>query len=126
MDKDVLIDQSHQGLQPSSQKGKPRVIVAKLNYFQDCMDVLRRAQEFRPLWFKDNDIYIFPDYPPSVVHARSAFNEVRRLLRGLDGAKYGLLYPARLRITFKGAEKRFQNPKETMTNVKTNIVPVTP
>lgn len=77
MDKDVLIDRSHRGLQPRSQEGKPRVIVAKLHFYQDCMDILRRAREFGPLRFNDTDIYIFPDYLPSVVHARSAFNEVR-------------------------------------------------
>lgn len=126
MDKDVLIDQSHRGLQPRGQEGKPRVIVAKLHYYQDCMDILRRAREFGPLRFKDTDIYIFPDYPPNVVQARSAFSEVRRLLRGRDGVKYGLLYPARLRITFNGAEKRFQNPEEAMTYVKTKIMPDNP
>lgn len=126
MDKDVLIDQSHRGLQPRGQEGKPRVIVAKLHYYQDCMDILRRAREFGPLRFKDTDIYIFPDYPPNVVQARSAFSEVRRLLRGRDGVKYGLLYPARLRITFNGAEKQFQNPEEAMIYVKTKIMPDTP
>lgn len=121
-----MIDQSHRGLQPKSQEGKPCVIVAKLHYYQDCMDILRRAREFGPLRFKDTDIYIFPDYPPSVVHARSAFSEVRRLLCGRDGVKYGLLYPARLRITFNGTEKRFQNPEEAMIYVKTKIMPDTP
>lgn len=122
MDKDVLIDQSHRGLQPRSQEGEPRVIVAKLHYYQDRMDILRRAREFGPLRFNDTDIHIFPDYPPSVVHVRSAFNKVRRLLRGRDGVKYGLLYPAGLRITFNGAERRFQNPEEAMTYVKTKIM----
>lgn len=98
---------------------KPRVIVAKVHYYQDCVDILRQS---RPLRFKRIDISIFLDYPLSVVQARSAFNEVRRLLRGRDGVKYGLLYPARLRITCNGTEKQFQNPGEAMTYAKTRIL----
>ena len=123
IDKDVLIDRSHRGLQPRNQDGKPRVIVAKVHYYQDCADILRHARESGPLRFNGTDISIFPDYPPSVVQARSAFSEVRRLLRGRDGVKYGLLYPARLRITYNGTEKRFQNAGEAMTYVKTKILP---
>ncbi|KAE8299800.1 hypothetical protein D5F01_LYC02218 [Larimichthys crocea] len=121
--KDILIDRSHRGLQPRSQDGKPRVIVAKVHYYQDCADILRRARESGPLRFNRTDISIFPDYPPSVVQARSAFGEVRRLLRGRDGVKYGLLYPARLQITYNGAEKQFQNPGEPMAYVKAKILP---
>ncbi|KAE8278230.1 hypothetical protein D5F01_LYC23698 [Larimichthys crocea] len=110
VEKDVLIDWSHRGLQPRSQDGKPRVIVAKVHYYQYCADILRLASESGPLLFIGTDISIFPDYPPSVVQARSAYGEVKRLLPGQDGVKYGLIYPARLRITYNGAEKRFQNP----------------
>ncbi|XP_036932812.1 uncharacterized protein LOC119007325 isoform X2 [Acanthopagrus latus] len=77
LDKDVLIDRSHRGLQPRSQDGRPRVIVAKVHYYQDCADILRRARESGPLRFRGTDISIFPDYPPSVVQARSAFSEVK-------------------------------------------------
>lgn len=123
IDKEVLIDRSHRSLQRRSQDGKPRVIVAKVHYYQDCADILRRARESGPLRFKGTDISIFPDYPPSVVQARSAFGEVRRLLRGRDGVKYGLLYPARLQITYNGTEKQFQNAGEAMAYVKTRILP---
>lgn len=75
MDKDVLIDRSHRGLRARGQEdGKPRVIVAKIHYYQDCVEVLRRAREIGPLRFQGTDVSIFPDYPPSVVQVRSAFN----------------------------------------------------
>lgn len=123
IDKEVLIDRSHRGLQPRSQDGKPCVIVAKVHYYQDCADILRRPRESGLLRFRGTDISIFPDYPPSVVQARSAFSEVRRLLCGRDGVKYGLLYPAWLRITHNGTEKQFKNAGEAMTYVKTRILP---
>lgn len=77
IDKEVLIDRSHRGPQPRSQNGKPRVIVAKIHYHQDCADILRHARKSGPLRFNGTDISIFPDYPPSVMQARSAFSEVR-------------------------------------------------
>ncbi len=47
--KDVLVDRSHRSLAPRGPDGKPRAIVAKLHYFQNCVEVLRRARS-RPRW----------------------------------------------------------------------------
>ncbi|CAG5896880.1 unnamed protein product [Menidia menidia] len=64
---------------------------------------------------------VFPDYTAKVARARAAFNEVRKLLRGIDGARYGLIHPARLRITFKGVEKDFISADEAKEYVQTLI-----
>lgn len=122
MDKDFLVDWSQRGLQRRSQDGKPQIIVAKVHYDQDCVDILRHARESGPLRFKGIVISIFPDYPLSVVQARSAFSEVRQLLCGRDGVKYSLLYPAQLKITSNGTEKWLQNPGETMAYMNTTIL----
>lgn len=122
IDREILVDRSHRGLQPKQPGGKPRVIVAKLHYYRDCVEILRRARETGPLRFKGSTILIFPDYPPSVARARSAFNDVKKLLRGRDGVRYGILHPAKLRITYNGNEKDFCDPEEAMTFVKRNIV----
>lgn len=122
MDKDILIDRSHRTLQAKRADGKPRAIVAKLHYYQDCVEILRRVRETGPLHHNGATIFIFPDYPPSVARARSAFNEVRKLLRGKDGVRYGILHPARLRITHNGTEKQFQDAAEALTYVKNNIL----
>ncbi len=122
MDKEVLIDRSHRTPQPKRSDGKPRAIIAKLHYCQDCVEILRRAREAGPLQYNGATIFIFPDYPPSIARARSAFNEVRKLLRGQDNVRYGILHPARLRITHNGTEKRFQDAAEAMAYVKANIL----
>lgn len=122
MDKDVLVDRSHKGLQARRSDGKPRVIVAKLHYFQDCVEVLHHARESGPLRFKGTAISLFPDFPPAVAKARSAFNKVRRLLHGRDGVRYGLSYPVRLRVTHNGTERQFQNPEDTMVYMRTEIL----
>lgn len=124
MDKTILVDRSHRGPQ-TRRPDKPRVIVAKLHYYQDCVEILRRARESGSLQINGSPIYIFPDYPPSVVQARSAFMEVKRLLRGQTNVRYGLIYPARLRVTHNGTEKQFLNPEEALKYVKTEILPET-
>lgn len=122
MDKEVLVDRSHRTLQPMRPDGKPRAIIAKLHYYQDCVEVLRRAREAGPLRYNGYIISVFPDHPPSVARARSAFNEVRKLLRGRDNIRYGILHPARLRITHNGTEKQFRDAGEAMAYVKRHIL----
>ncbi len=70
MDREVLVDRSHRGLQPKQPGAKPRVIVAKLHYYKDCVEILRRAREAGPLQFKGSTILIFPDYPPIIKHRK--------------------------------------------------------
>lgn len=121
LQKDILVDRSHRGFGPRKPNGKPRVVIAKLHYFQDCVDVLRRARESGPLKYNGAPVAIFPDYTASVAKARAAFNEVRGLLRGRQGVRFGILFPARLRISFKGDDKEFQDPATAMAYVKSTI-----
>ena len=96
LDKHVLVDRSHRSLGPLRKDGKPRAIIAKLHYYQDCVEVLSRARSQAPLRCNGVTIAIFPDYTASVAKARAAFNEVRKLLRDRQGVQYGILFPARL------------------------------
>ncbi|KAL7860886.1 hypothetical protein AOLI_G00172350 [Acnodon oligacanthus] len=121
LEKEVIVDRSHRGLQPRQQGGKPCAIVAKLHYHQDCVDILCRAREAGSLQYNGTKIFIFPDYPPSVARAKSAFSEVKNILRGQTGMRFGLFYPARLRITHNGTEKEFRDPAEAMAYVKANM-----
>lgn len=109
LDKDILVDRSHTGSQARKPAGKPCVIVVKLHYYQDCMDVLRRAREFGPLRCNRAPISIFPEYAPSVARDRATFSGVKSLLR--------------LRITYNGTEEEFQDPNKAMAFVKLNILP---
>ncbi|KAJ3585750.1 hypothetical protein NHX12_014469 [Muraenolepis orangiensis] len=42
---------------------------------------------------------------------RAEFIEVKKLLRGKEGVRYGLVYPARLRVSFQGEENMFDTPQ---------------
>ncbi|KAK7888986.1 hypothetical protein WMY93_024546 [Mugilogobius chulae] len=108
LENEPRLDLSHRTLQPKPKPGeRPRAIVCKLHYYSDCVDILRRARERKQMKVGDMALSIFPDHTASVARARAAFNDVRRQLRGIEGARYGLLHPARLRITYKGVEKEF-------------------
>lgn len=122
LDKEVLVDRSHRSLRPLIPGGKPRVIVAKLHYYQDCVEVLRRARSQAPLQLNGTSISIFPDYTANVAKARAAFTDVRKLLREQRGVRYGLLFPAQLRITYNGADREFLDPDKAMAYVKKYIV----
>lgn len=127
INRDILIDRSHRTPQFQRARGKPRPIIAKLHYYQDSVDILRRArQEGGPLKYGQALISIFPDYPPSVARARSAFNDVKQLLKGRVGVRYGVIHPAKLRITHNGAEKDFLDPINAMSYVKMNIIAANP
>ena len=115
--KEPLIDRSHRTPGQKNPGGKPRVIVAKLQYYQECAEI--------PLRFKDVNITILPDYTASVAKARAAFTDVRRLFRNRQGVRYGLLFPARLRITHGEEDKEFAYPNKAMAYVKKNIIMTT-
>lgn len=125
LDKEPLIDRSHRSLGPKKPGGKPRAIVAKLHYYQDCVQILRCARTRGPLRFNGEPITIFPDYTATVAKARAAFTEVRKLLRDRQGVRYGILFPARFRVTYKGEDREFTDPDKAMTYVKKNILPST-
>lgn len=67
--------------------------------------------------FRGQKICIFRDLPLEVAKRRAAFTTVRRMLRDKPGIRYGLLYPAKLRLTHDGIEKFFTDPKEAMRYV---------
>ncbi len=119
----MLVDRSHRSLAPRGLDGKPRAIVAKLHYFQNCVEVLRRARSRAPLRFNGESIAIFPDYTASVPKARAEFMEVRKLLCNRQGVRFRFLFPARLRISHDGKEKEFTDADEAMRYVKKNIIP---
>lgn len=122
LEKEPLVDRSHRSLQPKPKPGeRPRVIVCRLHYYSDCLDILRRARERQRIKVGAGTISIFPDHTAKVARARAAFNEVKRLLRGIEGIRYGLFYPAQLRITYNGVVKEFTASEDAKQYVQTLI-----
>ena len=119
LDKEPLVDRAHRSLMAKPKPGdRPRAIVAKLHYFRDCSDILRKARELQRIKIRNMTISVFPDHTAKTVRARAAFNDVRRQLREIEGIRFGLLHPARLRITHGGVQKDFTSPEEAESFIK--------
>ena len=86
------------------------------------VDVLSRARSQAPLRFNGVSIDIFPDYTASVAKARAAFTEVRKLLHKREDVRFGILFPARLRITHDGKEREFTDAETARGYVKKNKI----
>lgn len=116
LDRDVKIAPRKPG------DGRPRVIVAKMHYDGDAVDILRRAREKAPLMYNGKKISIFQDYTSGVAKARSAFSDARKALQGRRDVRFGLFYPARFRITFKNDNKEFTDPAKAMDYIQNTIL----
>ncbi|KAL7873996.1 hypothetical protein SRHO_G00049660 [Serrasalmus rhombeus] len=84
----------------------PRPIVARLHYYSDCVEILKRARQRQRITMSGMRFAVFPDYTAKVARACAAFNEARKRLR----VRNSLLFPAQLRITYNGTQHLFTSP----------------
>lgn len=113
LEKETVLDRSHRTLQPKHKPGeRPRASVCRVHCHSDCVVVLRHARELQQIKVRDLTVSVFPDHTAKLAQARASFNEVRHQLRGIEGAHYGILHPARLHITYNGVQKDFVSVEE--------------
>ncbi|KAK7877354.1 hypothetical protein WMY93_031942 [Mugilogobius chulae] len=121
LDKPPVIDRAHRTIQQPPGDGQPpRAFVVKCHYYQEKETILQKAISSRKLVTGDGDtVRVFPDYTPTVARRRAAFGQAKQLLRQCEGVKYGLLYPAKLRITTPdGERKMFTDPAQAVLFAK--------
>lgn len=126
LDKAPVLDRAHRTLRARPEDGHPaRAFVVKCHYFQERELLLKKAAQRREIVTSDGDkIHLQPDYTQKVMKQRSAFNEVRGILRSYEGVRYGLFYPAELRITAKdGMRRSFKDAKQAMDFVRDTLKP---
>lgn len=126
LDELPLLDRAHRTLRSRPSDGKPpRPFVIRVHFFHVRNDILRRAGETSrdsPILFQGKRLFLFPDYTSSVAKKRAAFTDVKRLLHSCPGVKFGLRFPATLRITLPGgATHTFEDPATAMDFVKVNL-----
>ncbi|KAJ8403283.1 hypothetical protein AAFF_G00355000 [Aldrovandia affinis] len=105
------LDRAHRTGPVPATGGRPRSILARFHYFQEKEQVLRLAREKGRLEFQGRQVMIFPDFSAELNKRRAEYVEVKKLLREKEGVRYGLVYPARLRVSFQGQEKMFDTPQ---------------
>jgi hypothetical protein len=111
----VKLDRAHRSLAPKpGSNQRPRPIILKLHTFSDKQQVMNTARRLGV----DPDqpartgprISFFNDYSAAVVRKRKAFHSVKERLKKM-GIVYALIYPATLKWTVNGTEKRFDTPE---------------
>ncbi|KAJ8404445.1 hypothetical protein AAFF_G00337120 [Aldrovandia affinis] len=84
--------------------------------------MLKRSGDASPLLYKGRRVSIFPDYTTAVAKKRASFGDVKRQLRACPGVKYGLIYPAVLRLTLPDSSThRFEDPAVAADFIKNRV-----
>ncbi|KAL0183385.1 hypothetical protein M9458_022760, partial [Cirrhinus mrigala] len=85
----------------------PRQFIARIHHGHIMEEIMRKVSSQRKLTFNGHSIQILRDYPSAVVKLR-----VSKILWDKPGVKFGILYPAKLRVTYSEGEKLFTNANE--------------
>lgn len=103
-----VIDRTHNALRKRPGENEPpRHLILKIHHGHVFDDIFRKITSKRELSFQGQWIKIFRDLPQEVARARPAFTPARRLLQGKPRVKFGIAYPAKLRVTHNGTELLF-------------------
>lgn len=112
----IKLESAHRSLAPKpSLKQKPRLVIARFHNYQDKQRVMDAswdlARKNQAVKHGDSTVMFFQDFSATLVRKRKGYNSVKRRLQAL-GAEYRLLYPAKLKITYRGSSQVFDNPTE--------------
>uniref|UniRef100_H3AGF8 L1 transposable element RRM domain-containing protein n=1 Tax=Latimeria chalumnae TaxID=7897 RepID=H3AGF8_LATCH len=103
-DTDLEIEQAHRSLGPKPAPGqRPRTFVVRFLRFplkEKTFSLVRNAGK---LEWQGHHIQIFPDLSKELQDQRQQFMQVKKKFRNL-GIRYGLYYPAVLRISMDGKQ----------------------
>lgn len=123
LDEAPFLDRAHRSLRQRPKEGAPpRPIIIRVHYFHVRDQILRRVGETSPLLHLGKRLSIFPDFSPSVAKKRLEFVDAKRLLHTCPGVKFGLYYPAELRVTLPGgALRKFTDPALAMDFINRDL-----
>ena len=115
LDEAPVLDRAHRALRQAPRPGDPpRPFIIRVHYAQTRDEILRKAGQ-APISFNGKAIHVYPDFTAAVMKKRNAFMEVKKRLRSIEGARYGLRYPATLRVTLPGRrEHTFDDPNAAL------------
>lgn len=108
-----MLDQAHRlASRPDlSPNAPPRPMIVRVHHLRVKQHIRQLAREKGPLSFRGQPVDIFPDFTTEVASRRASFNNIKQKLRAAN-IRYGLLFPARLRITLNGGRYSFTAPED--------------
>ena len=104
------LDRAHRSLAPKPPQGS-RPVTVRFHKYVHKERVLLWARKSRDVSYRGHPIRIFEDFSATLAKKRAAFNKVKSQLYK-DGIRFGLLYPARLRVTINGQTRIFDSAEE--------------
>lgn len=114
-----VIERAHRlpGRSQSGRSSLPRVLIVKFLNFQDKVRVMRAVRIKGKIMYGDNEIRFFPDLSAELHRQRRRFDGVKQRLRSLN-VNYGIVYPAKLRLTVDGQTREFEDPVDAEKFIK--------
>uniref|UniRef100_H3A291 L1 transposable element RRM domain-containing protein n=1 Tax=Latimeria chalumnae TaxID=7897 RepID=H3A291_LATCH len=117
------VERAHRAFSPRTRNtDKPRMLLFKLLRYRDKETILRQAHKLGALTHNNKPVYIFPDVSAELFQKRKSFFGTKRLCKDLD-IPFALLFPARLRIDFKGQRLFFTSPLDAENHIKMASLP---
>ena len=104
------LDRAHRSLGPKPPQGS-RPFIVRFHKYSHKERVLMWAKRNRDVTYQGHSIRIFEDFSAALAKKRAAFNKVKSMLFK-DGIRFGLLYPARLRVSMNGQTRMFDSADE--------------
>ncbi len=106
----IEIDRAHR-VYSNSNSPKPRSMIFRLLRYPDRQAILQGARKAKPTLPGGTSLEFYADYSPETAQKRKAFSAVRAKLHQ-KGAETFLIYPALLRVTYKGQKHSFESPED--------------
>ncbi len=117
----IKLDRAHRSPAPRQDTNQcARPIIMKLHNFADKQRVMAAARRLAAETNQPVDrikVSFFNDYSAAVAKKCKAFDKVKSWMRRKK-MDYALLYPATLKLTVNGMEKRFNTPEAAVTYVE--------
>jgi len=118
LDKPPEVDRAHRSPRWKPRAGEPpRAVIIRLHSFLEKEKILRWAKESRSCEWEGHKVRIYQDIGAELAKRRAGFNRVKTVLYQRQ-IKFGMLYPARLWVTFNGLEYYFETPEAAEDFIK--------
>uniref|UniRef100_H3ADC7 L1 transposable element RRM domain-containing protein n=1 Tax=Latimeria chalumnae TaxID=7897 RepID=H3ADC7_LATCH len=105
------VERAHQSLAPKPAEGqRSHPFIVKFLRYQVREQILTTTRSLDTLEWNGSRILMFPDLSWDLMERRWRFMPIKKVLRE-KGLKYGLFYPATLKLTCDGETRSFMEPK---------------
>lgn len=106
----IIIERAHR-LQDRRDRNAPRILIMRFLNSKDKDKVLQVVRAKGKVKYDEREVKFFQDIARETHLNRRKFYEVKQQLKSM-GIRYGIIFPAKLRVTHEGRDRIFENPPE--------------